>query len=340
MGKPGDRRIRVTCACGARLAAPPNAAGRRVRCPKCGQPVAVPSASPAAPSVPSVGTTPGDVAISDPLQVGAPPAITPTASPTPPRDDVYRLTPQAPPPKPPRPRESAAVPTQVCPSCRKTLPAADVICVDCGINLKTGRSLLITQDEGLDETYAYTEGLLRWLSWVIPIGAYPVASEAFGYRKPWVVRTIAVATTIISLWFLAAVIFNPEPAASHANLMLWSGQRSPAQSNPSHDDFVEAEVRWQPHQLVTYAFLHGGLLHLAGNLLFLLVLGSRVNALIGNILTVALYPVLAAASALAHQAATAGEPLHPMLGASGAVMGLAGMYLVLFPIHKVHMAAW
>lgn len=44
------------------------------------------------------------------------------------------------------------------------------------------------------------------------------------------------------------MVLNPEPAASHANLMLWSGQRTPAQANPSADDFVEDEVRYQPHQ--------------------------------------------------------------------------------------------
>jgi membrane associated rhomboid family serine protease len=37
---------------------------------------------------------------------------------------------------------------------------------------------------------------------------------------------------------------------------------------------------------------------------------------------------------------TADQPPHPLVGASGAIMGLAGMYLVLMPMHKVHMAFW
>jgi membrane associated rhomboid family serine protease len=97
---------------------------------------------------------------------------------------------------------------------------------------------------------------------------------------------------------------------------------------------------YRPSQLITHAFLHGGLLHLAGNLLFLLVLGSRVNALVGNVATVVLYPLLGAVAGLAHMRSVADGPLQPMVGASGAIMGLAGMYLVLLPIHKVHMAAW
>ena len=38
--------------------------------------------------------------------------------------------------------------------------------------------------------------------------------------------------------------------------------------------------------------------------------------------------------------AVTNEPPVPCIGASGAVMGLAGMYIVLFPVHKMHMAAW
>src|ERR1051325_1659691 len=86
---------------------------------------------------------------------------------------------------------------------------------------------------------------------------------------------------------------------------------------------------FQPHQLITHAFLHGGITHLVGNLIFLIVLGPRVNALIGNILTLILYPLLAVLAATFHMVAMQHEPSHPMVGASGAIMGLAGLYLVL-----------
>jgi predicted Zn finger-like uncharacterized protein len=98
--------------------------------------------------------------------------------------------------------------------------------------------------------------------------------------------------------------------------------------------------RYHFSQLLTHAFLHSGLLHLAGNLLFLIVLGARVNAAIGNVATLLLYPLLAMIAGWAFKLSSdAGMPL-PMLGASGAVMGMAGMYVVLFPIHKIHMVAW
>ena len=98
------------------------------------------------------------------------------------------------------------------------------------------------------------------------------------------------------------------------------------------------EFHW--YQLITNAFLHGGIVHLLSNLLFLFIFGSRVNALIGNVQTLILYPILAVAGSVGHMLSVAGKPPLPLLGASGAIMGLAGMYLVLFPIHTVHMAAY
>ncbi len=101
---------------------------------------------------------------------------------------------------------------------------------------------------------------------------------------------------------------------------------------------TQARFHW--YQLLTSAFLHGGILHLAGNLLFMLVFGWRVNELVGNGKMLILYPLLAAASAGTYHIMASDQPMVPYLGASGAIMGLAGMYLVLFPAQKVHMIAW
>jgi membrane associated rhomboid family serine protease len=125
----------------------------------------------------------------------------------------------------------------------------------------------------------------------------------------------------------------------------------------SDDELVEREMdrvlaekippgHFEWYQLVTHAFLHdtsslrGFVLHLGGNLLFMLVFGSRVNALIGDLATAILYPILAVAAASVHLLSIGNGPGVPMLGASGAIMGLAGMYLILFPAHKVYCAMW
>jgi membrane associated rhomboid family serine protease len=100
------------------------------------------------------------------------------------------------------------------------------------------------------------------------------------------------------------------------------------------------------YQLITHAFLHDTssiynfAMHLSGNMLFLLVFGTRVNSMIGNLATAILYPILAVCAAVAHLLSIGDGPSGPMLGASGAIMGLAGMYLILFPAHHVVCAMW
>jgi membrane associated rhomboid family serine protease/pSer/pThr/pTyr-binding forkhead associated (FHA) protein len=104
------------------------------------------------------------------------------------------------------------------------------------------------------------------------------------------------------------------------------------------------EFHW--YQLFTHAFLHDPsnilnfAMHLGGNMVFLLVFGTRVNSLIGNVATIILYPLLGVVSGLTQMAlGSHGIPV-PSLGASGAINGLAGMYLILFPIHRVYCAWW
>ena len=71
-----------------------------------------------------------------------------------------------------------------------------------------------------------------------------------------------------------------------------------------------------------------------------MVFGSRVNALMGTVTTAVVYPILAVGAGIAHMMSVSDQSPSPMLGASGAIMGLAGMYFVFFPVHKVHVAAW
>ncbi len=233
-------------------------------------------------------------------------------------------------------------PSAACPSCGRPLPPNTKICVNCGVNVATGRSIVTSRglDEGL--VYSNAEQVLRWISWIVPTGILPVASEAMGSRRPYATWAIAVLTVFVSVWFWFS---TDAQMGSRKKLMLWSGNESPSAELilEAHNALppgqqVVGRFRW--YQLGTHALLHGDIFHLAGNLLFLLIFGSRVAALIGNIATVVLYPILAVLAALAHMvSAASGEP-EPMIGASGAIMGLAGMYFVLFPVNRMHMAAW
>ena len=109
-------------------------------------------------------------------------------------------------------------------------------------------------------------------------------------------------------------------------------------------NYSHGEFHW--YQLFTHMLLHdpvsiiGFILHLGGNMLFLLVFGTRVNALIGDLATAILYLVVGVCAAVTHLVVLGPHNEAGMLGASGAIFGLAGIYLILFPVHKVMCAMW
>jgi membrane associated rhomboid family serine protease/Zn-finger nucleic acid-binding protein len=82
--------------------------------------------------------------------------------------------------------------------------------------------------------------------------------------------------------------------------------------------------------LLTHGFLHGGWLHLLSNLYFLWIFGDNVEDRLGKRQFVILYVAALVAGGLAHALANP-HSRAPMLGASGAIAGLMGAYLVLFP---------
>jgi len=85
----------------------------------------------------------------------------------------------------------------------------------------------------------------------------------------------------------------------------------------------------RPHlwQFVSYAFLHGGLLHIIGNMYFLYIFGNNVNDKLGNISYLCFYLAGAVFSGIGHTLLNS----NPALGASGAVAAVTGAYLVLYP---------
>ena len=86
----------------------------------------------------------------------------------------------------------------------------------------------------------------------------------------------------------------------------------------------------EPLTLITYMFLHGDILHLAGNMLFLWVFGDNVEDALGHVSFLIFYLLCGAAAGLLHvyMLPTSGVPL---IGASGAVAGCVAAYLMLHP---------
>jgi membrane associated rhomboid family serine protease len=86
--------------------------------------------------------------------------------------------------------------------------------------------------------------------------------------------------------------------------------------------------------LITSQFLHGGLLHLGSNLLYLWIFGDNVEDRLGPLRFLGLYLASGVVAALAQLAMQPGSSL-PMIGASGAIAGVLGAYLVFFPASKI-----
>jgi len=94
--------------------------------------------------------------------------------------------------------------------------------------------------------------------------------------------------------------------------------------------------------LLTSMFMHGGIAHLLGNMLFLWIFGDNVEDTLGHVRYVAFYLVCGLVASLAHVFSTVAfsgaggeEALIPSLGASGAISGVLGGYIMLHPHRRV-----
>ena len=86
--------------------------------------------------------------------------------------------------------------------------------------------------------------------------------------------------------------------------------------------------------LLTSMFIHGGFLHLIGNMLYLWIFGNNIEDLLGPIKFLVFYLVCGLVAALAHILTEPGSVV-PTVGASGAVSGVLGAYLVAHPRARV-----
>ncbi|GHF70960.1 hypothetical protein GCM10010218_60370 [Streptomyces mashuensis] len=93
-------------------------------------------------------------------------------------------------------------------------------------------------------------------------------------------------------------------------------------------------VKSPPLSVLTSMFLHGSWLHLLGNMLFLWIFGDNIEDRLGHLRYLLFYGVCGYAAAYGFALADAGSGT-PLVGASGAIAGVLGAYLVLFPKARV-----
>ena len=96
------------------------------------------------------------------------------------------------------------------------------------------------------------------------------------------------------------------------------------------------QLVWVPSSLTVFTsmFLHGGFLHLAGNMLYLWIFADNVEDSMGHGRFILFYVLCGVAAALAQAAPELGSTI-PMIGASGAVSGILGAYVLLYPHARI-----
>jgi membrane associated rhomboid family serine protease len=97
---------------------------------------------------------------------------------------------------------------------------------------------------------------------------------------------------------------------------------------------VDAQAQW--YTILTSMFMHGSWLHVIGNMWFLWIFGNNVEDSMGRLRFVVFYLLSGVAAVGAQIAVAPGSPV-PMVGASGAIGGVMGAYVVLYPRVPVHL---
>lgn len=148
---------------------------------------------------------------------------------------------------------------------------------------------------------------------------FPIRDHNPAERTPWVTRALIAVNIAV---FVLMLPLSTDPAALnqvYVNYALLPVRLTAGENYPA---------------LLTSAFLHGGFMHLAGNMLFLWIFGDNIEDELGHLGFLLFYLASAIGAGLSQMAIDPGSYI-PMVGASGAIAGVMGGYLLLFPRARV-----
>lgn len=164
----------------------------------------------------------------------------------------------------------------------------------------------------------------------------PIADDNPTRRTPWVTWTLMGLCIMVFLWQQSL-----EPVEGRAAVVAYGV--IPArllEGTPLHPSVFEYAA-YVPAWLtvVTSMFMHGGWLHLGGNMLYLWIFGNNVEDSMGHGRFIVFYLLCGTVAALAQSLPVPGSEI-PMVGASGAIAGVLGAYLLLHPRANVRVFFW
>lgn len=144
--------------------------------------------------------------------------------------------------------------------------------------------------------------------------------------RPWVTVAIIIANTL-------AFLYEVSLSAPRLEALLFTAGMVPARVTvfPSSPEVSFGDA-FLP--LFSSMFLHGGWLHLIGNMWFLWIFGDNIEDRLGHLRYLIFYLICGVGAGLLHTLLSLGSTI-PSIGASGAIAGVLGGYLLLFPRARV-----
>lgn len=142
---------------------------------------------------------------------------------------------------------------------------------------------------------------------------FPIADENFSVERPYITYGLIIINIVLyTINFFTGDSLNNMFAFVPKNFLLGL----------------------EPWTIITHQFMHGGWDHLLGNMWFLIIFGDNIEATLGKGKYLIFYLLCGVIAALSHMAFNL-DSVIPTVGASGAISGVLGAYIVLYPKNKI-----
>ena len=157
----------------------------------------------------------------------------------------------------------------------------------------------------------------------------PLSDDNPTHSKPYVTIALIVLCCLLFIWQLSLGSDGRKAIFALGVIPTSLLQDTPLPTN----------LRWVSPELtlLTSMFLHGGFMHLLGNMLYLWIFGDNIEDILGKPVFLLFYFICGIVAALS-QALPEPNSQIPMIGASGAISGVLGAYVVFFPKKKIKVA--
>ena len=169
---------------------------------------------------------------------------------------------------------------------------------------------------------------------------FPIRDDNPSFLTPYATYTI-VALNVFAWIFLQGFGVEPRLSASVCTLGLIPGEvlgtappGAALEIGPGAYCTLSESSTW--YTAITSMFMHGGWMHIISNMWFLWIFGNNVEDAMGHV-RFAIFYVLCGLAAAALQVFSDPDSILPMVGASGAIGGVMGAYVLLYPRVHVHM---